>query len=138
MERLLEFAVDHIVLVSMFFALWILFFVTESRRGGRALDPQEVTHKMNRENALVVDVRSESEFREGHIPGSINIPYAQLQERISELRDAGERPVVLVCALGNHSSAAGKMLRQQGFQDLWRLRRGLESWKAETLPVARS
>lgn len=138
MERFLEFAADNIVLVSMFFALWILFFVTESRRGGRPLNPQEVTHKMNRENALVVDVRPESEFREGHIPGSINIPYSQLQERMNELTEEGERPLIMTCNLGNHSSAAGRLLRQKGFQNLWRLRGGIQSWKAETLPVARS
>lgn len=138
MERLLGFIVEHYLLVSAFFILWALFFMHESRRGGRALSPQEVTNKVNREDAVVVDVRPEDEYRQGHIPGSVNIPYSRLSEHLGELRDYGDRPLIMACNLGNHSSAAGRMLRQQGFENLCRLRGGIQSWRAETLPVARS
>lgn len=138
MGRIFEFAANHFILVSSFFILWTLFFLTESRRGGNPLSPQQATNKVNRENALVVDVRAEDEYRKGHIPGSINIPYAKLTERLSELEANQERPLIMVCNMGNHASAAGRQLKARGFENLWRIRGGISAWRADSLPVVKA
>lgn len=137
MDRLIEFAANHYLLVSAFFILWALFFMTESRRGGRALSPQAATHKINRENALVVDVRDPEEFRQGHIAGSVNIPLRELVDRSEELKGK-ERPVVLVCKNGTQTGAAGKQLRARGVEDLWRISGGLTAWRGDNLPVVKA
>ena len=138
MGRILEFAANNFILVSAFFILWTLFFMTESRRGGNPLSPQQATNKVNRENALVVDVRAEDEYRSGHIPGSINIPYVKLVDRIGELEANKGRPLIMVCNMGNHASAAGRQLKARGFDDLWRIRGGLHAWRADSLPVVKA
>lgn len=138
MGRILEFAANHFLLVSSFFILWTLFFLNEGRRGGNPLSPQQATNKINREDALVVDVRAEDEYRKGHIPGSINIPYAKLGERINELGEEKARPLIMVCNMGNHASAAGRQLKAQGFENLWRLRGGITAWRADSLPVVKA
>lgn len=137
MGRIFEFAANHFILASSFFILWTLFFITESRRGGQALTPQQATNLVNRENAVVLDVRPEDEFRKGHIPGSINIPYAKLADRLDELEKHKQVPLILTCNLGNHSSAAGKMLKARGFENLCRIRGGIQSWRADNLPVVK-
>lgn len=138
MDRIIEFATNHFILVSSFFILWTLFFMTESRRGGNPLSPQQATNKVNREDALVVDLRDESDYRKGHIPGSINIPYAKLADRIGELEANREKPLIMVCNMGNHASAAGRQLKSRGFENLWRIRGGINAWRAESLPVVKA
>ncbi|HAU16157.1 MAG TPA: rhodanese-like domain-containing protein, partial [Gammaproteobacteria bacterium] len=49
MDRLLEFALNHPELVVTFVVLLVLFFVLESRRGGKTVSSQQLTHLMNKE-----------------------------------------------------------------------------------------
>ena len=64
MDRLLEFALNHPELVVTFVVLLVLFFVLESRRGGKTVSSQQLTHLMNKEEGLVLDVRESKEYRE--------------------------------------------------------------------------
>jgi phage shock protein E len=65
--------------------------------------------------ALIIDVRSPSEFASGNIKGSRNIPLDQFQNRIAELKKSG-KPVITVCRSGNRSGAAKSMLEQAGIE----------------------
>jgi rhodanese-related sulfurtransferase len=62
--------------------------------------------------AKIVDVRTESEYNQGHLAGSINIPFPELKDRLNELKAMGK--VVLCSAFGNRSSQATIYLKQQG------------------------
>ena len=138
MDRIFEFAANHYILVSAFFLLWTLFFFLESRRGSLAVSPQGATSLVNREDGMIIDVRDEDEYRQGHIAGSINVPLAKLNERSGELEKYRDKPVILVCKLGNQATHAGRQLQQQGFARLYRLRGGIQGWRADSLPVVRA
>ncbi|MDY6828804.1 MAG: rhodanese-like domain-containing protein [Pseudomonadota bacterium] len=137
MSRLIEFAANHWVLVSVFVALLAALVVTEQRRRGKALKPQEVVDAINREGAVVVDVRDRKEFAEGHIVDAVNVPYAQIKADPSKLDAYRERPVVVVCKIGQHSGAAAEALREQGFAQVQRLSGGMAAWRGESLPVVK-
>lgn len=137
MDRLIEFATNHYLLVTAFFVLWALFFATETRRGGQPLSPQSATNKINRDDALVVDIRDADEFRKGHIAGSINIPLNELTDRSEELKNK-ERPLILVCETGTRTGAAGRQLRSRGLENLWRISGGLSAWRNDSLPVVKA
>ena len=62
MDRLLEFVINHYILVSAFFILWAVFFSLESKRGGQTVSPQQATNMVNREDARVVDLRDADDF----------------------------------------------------------------------------
>jgi rhodanese-related sulfurtransferase len=66
--------------------------------------------------AVVVDVRTPSEYQQGSRPGSINIPLNDLGSRISELDK--NKPVVLCCASGSRSGMAASILRKNGFREV--------------------
>src|SRR4051812_14136583 len=66
--------------------------------------------------ALLLDVRSEMEFRGGAIPGAINIPVQSLAGRLGELDRA--RPVVVYCASGMRSASAASLLKRNGFAEV--------------------
>ena len=138
MDRLIDFASNHYLLVSAFSLLLAYFFTLESRRAGAPVTPQQATNMVNREEGVIIDVRDADEFRQGHIAGSINIPVAQLTERLAELNKYKDKPVIVTCKAGQSASAAGKALKAQGFTKLMRLQGGLQAWRDEKLPVVKA
>ncbi len=66
--------------------------------------------------ALLLDVRSETEFKSGAIPGAKNIPVQSLASRLGELEPA--RPVVVYCASGIRSASAASLLKRRGFSEV--------------------
>ena len=137
MSQLLEFASNHYLLVSAFFLLWAVFFVLESRRGGKPLSPQLATNLVNQKDAVIVDLRDSDEFRAGHIAGSINIPASQALERIAELEKYKDKPIILTCDMGANASHLGRQLRGKGFVELYRIQGGLNAWRGASLPVVK-
>lgn len=141
MERLFEFAGNHPFLVSLFFALLILLILnlaTSMAGGLERLVPSDLTRLINREHAMVVDVRNEDEFKSGHILNAINIPEPDLEDRKKELEKARKKPIVLYCQNGTVAPRALKRLKGQGFEKLYCLSGGLTSWQSAGLPVVRN
>lgn len=137
MAQLFQFVGDHVFLVGTFVLLLVLFVANEMRRGGRAVSPQELVHLVNREKAVVVDVRDRKEYEAGHIVDSINIPFATLESRAGELKPHAERPIVVACKIGQHAGAAGTLLRKAGFEKVMKLSGGMTEWRNASLPVVK-
>lgn len=85
-------------------------------------------------DVFLLDVREESEYASGHIPGATLIPLGQLQSRLSEIPK--DKTVVAVCRSGNRSGQATTLLRQQGF-DAYNMAGGMNAWQQAGLPVER-
>lgn len=136
MDRVIEFVGNHPLLISALVAMVIAFIITEMQRGGRAVSPQELTRLVNQQQARVIDLRNTPEYREGHITGSENIPYSQLAEKAAELA-RGDRPVIVVCGLGQVAGMAAKTLKQAGVKDAYRLTGGISGWRQQGLPLVR-
>lgn len=138
MDRVIEFASHHYLLVSTFIALWALFFLLEATRGGKSVSPQTATNMVNREDALILDVRGTDEFRAGHIAGSRNIPAAQINDHIGELEGHKDKPLILTCNTGGQSSQVGRQLRAKGFTNVYRMQGGVSAWRNDNLPVVKA
>jgi rhodanese-related sulfurtransferase len=96
---------------------------------------KELLERLRCGTATVLDVRPEDEFRQGHVPGALNIPLSQLERRLAEL--PVDREVVAYCR-GPWcvlSFEAVAVLRQRGYQ-VRRLEDGFPEWKVAGLPVA--
>lgn len=83
--------------------------------------------------SLVIDVREPIEFAMGHVPGSVNIPQAEIASRIDEL--PRDRPLVTVCLSGARSFRTAQFLAQHGFDQVASLKGGMTAWLAAGLPV---
>lgn len=136
MDRFFEFIGNHPFLVSSFIALLIAFVITESQRGGRRISGNELSRLVNQHDARVIDIRNTPEFREGHITGSINVPFSQVSEKAAELVKLG-KPIIVVCALGQVASTAAKTLKQAGAADISFLSDGISGWRQQGLPLVR-
>lgn len=99
------------------------------------LTPAEATLLMNREDALVLDVRETGEWSSGHITGARHISLGQLDKRLSELDKFKEKPIIVVCATGNRSSSACGQLKKHGFGKVFSLGGGVSSWRDANLPL---
>jgi rhodanese-related sulfurtransferase len=84
----------------------------------------------------IVDVRNDTEWDAGHIPGAIHVPLSQLPLRIAELRDAG--PLAVHCQGGSRSSIAASVLRAAGVTDITDVEGGYPAWLRATDAVAES
>jgi len=95
----------------------------------------ELLDRLRAGTATVLDVRPEDEFRQGHLPDALNIPLAQLEQRLAEL--PADREIVAYCR-GPWcvlSFEAVAILRQRGYR-VRRLEDGFPEWKVAGLPVA--
>lgn len=137
MDRLFEFIVNHYILVSAFVALLAALFVLETRRGGQKVSAQAAVNLINRDKAIVVDVRERKEFNEGRITGSLHIPLSAVKERASELKKHQDKQIIVVDKMGQHSATAVKVLNAEGYANVTRLNGGIADWKSNNLPLVK-
>ena len=137
MSQLFEFVGNHPILVGMFAVLLTLFIRNETQRGGRGVSPQELVNLVNKEGAVVLDVRDSKEFAAGHIVDAVNVPHTSLEDRLAELEKYKEKPVTIVCKMGQHAGTAGAMLRKAGFGSVSRLSGSMTEWRNQNLPVVK-
>lgn len=137
MDRLFEFVVNHYILVSLFVAFLLAILVLESRRGGAKISAQGAVSLINKDEALVVDIRDRKEFGEGRITGSVNIPLNSLTSRVGELNKFKEKQIIVADKMGQHSATAVKQLNAEGFANVLRLNGGIADWKASNLPLVK-
>lgn len=139
-EELLAFAERHPYLSLALAGLTIALVYNEIARLFRSykvLQPAGLTALINRENALVVDLSSISEFEKGHIPGSRNVVQSQFDPENKQLAGAKAMPVVAVCRTGQASAAAAKRLKQAGFEQVYWLDGGISAWRQADLPLVK-
>lgn len=106
-------------------------------RGYKGLQPAGLTALVNRDNALVVDLRPIADFEKGHIPGARNVQMSQFDPENRHLAVAKALPVVLVCKAGQTSGDAAKRLRKAGFERVFVLDGGIGAWLQAGLPLAK-
>lgn len=112
-----------------------MLVVSLIRGGGKGVSVTEATLLINREEAIVVDVRETQEWSSGHIPNARHLALGQLDKRISELEKFKGKPVIVCCASGNRSSSACGTLKRAGFERVFNLAGGVGAWKDAGLPL---
>ena len=85
--------------------------------------------------AQLVDVRSDDEWRAGHIAGALCAPVTQFGSRIAALRLDRTRPIIAMCRTGGRSKVAVRLLQRHGFTDVFELQGGMRAWQAAGRPV---
>ena len=98
----------------------------------------DATHARDRIESgepVVVDIREQEEWDEGHIAGAVHVPRGHLESRIERLAPDPGRPVVVYCSAGNRSAFAAKTLAELGYEDVVSLAGGFTDWKRNGFPV---
>ena len=90
------------------------------------IDTATVEQIRNRDDVVLIDVREDSEYADGHIPGATLIPLGQIPDRLNEIPT--DKTVVAVCRSGNRSGQATNFLREQGFDNVHNMQGGMNAW----------
>ncbi|MEM7254978.1 MAG: rhodanese-like domain-containing protein [Pseudomonadota bacterium] len=138
MEQLPEFLLNHPVLTMAFFAiLGALIWTSIQSGGGSTLTPLDATRLINHEDAVVIDVRGDNDYKQGHIVNSVHMPYEQLSRQTKKLERYKDRPLIMTCKNGQQGGAASRLLRKQGFQNVYHLSGGITAWEGASLPLSK-
>jgi len=137
MNTYLEFASNHVILVT---ALMISFFVlifSELRRkasGITNVEPQAAVGLINAD-AIVIDLRGADAFARGHIVGAKNIPFDELEANQGKIDEYKSKPILAVCDAGMTSARAVTTLRKSGAESVYGLKGGISAWTQANLPL---
>ncbi len=94
---------------------------------------RESHERYSRNSIRILDVRDQSEWDEGHIPGALHIYVGHLRDSIPELPK--DDPIVVHCSVGNRAGLAASMLESAGFVCVYNMLGGMKAWKSLNLPV---
>lgn len=138
MPQIIEFVGNHTLLIVAFFATLGMLIYTEYMRitsASSTLSPYDATQRMNTGESLFLDVRDESEYKQGHLLNARSMPVNKLAERMHELEKYKEKDIVVYCDNGMRTSRALAKLKKSGFTQLGSLEGGLKAWEKANLPT---
>ena len=138
MDQLITFASHNTILVVAIILVSLMLIhslVGEKLRGYSSISPAESTQMINRDDALILDVRESNEYSEGHIINSLHIPLSALKTRMSDLEKHKAKKVIIACRSGHRSSQACATLRKAGFEQVFNLSGGVMAWESASLPL---
>ncbi len=92
------------------------FFRCDCIEGRKIIEEEWKKYKAN--NAILIDVRSPQEFKEGHIKGAISIPYYDLYNSAKEVLKEKNQTIIVYCNTGSRSSKAVRILKRQGYTNV--------------------
>mgnify|MGYP000439286965 CR=1 FL=1 len=137
MEQFFQFASYNWYWFGLLALLVGLLIRHENGKAGPALGTRDAINLINRENAVVIDLRPKSDFKEGHLVDAVNIPYEKLNTSLSELDKYAGKPLLLVCKMGQHAGGVAKRIRAAGNDQVYRLGGGMMEWTGEQLPLVK-
>ncbi|WP_158367863.1 rhodanese-like domain-containing protein [Candidatus Williamhamiltonella defendens] len=142
LQELVPFIDRHPILSVTWVTLLVgvtLTFIKNYFSKVKEIIPTEAILMMNKQQALVVDIRAKEEYRKSHIIGSINVEKNNFKNNKSyELEKHKARPIIIVCAHGVSSLTFAKQLYKMDFQKIYSLKEGISGWNKANLPLAKS
>jgi len=138
MPQILEFAIHHWDLFLALAIILVMMFgggLGSRLRGFKQIEPLEAVQLLNHEDSIILDVREDGEYKDGHIIDAVHIPLGKLDQRIAELEKFREKSIIVNCRSGHRSSNACAKLRKNGFEAVYNLKGGVMAWQNAGLPL---
>jgi rhodanese-related sulfurtransferase len=132
-----KFLQENILLIAVAFVSGAMLLWPYVRRAsaGPSVNPSQATQLINREDALVIDVRDPGEYGAGHILGAKNLPLSRVDAGAELAAKRKDRPLIVYCDTGNRSGKAAAALKALGYTRVLNLSGGLGAWQQAGLPV---
>jgi rhodanese-related sulfurtransferase len=128
---------DNLALIALMLVSGAALFLPtlSTLISGKGLSPSEATIWINRRKAAVLDLRPESDFKAGHLPGSKHILADRISVGLDKLKLDRKNPVILVCQSGVSARKVVPELKKLGFSEVAVLDGGVRGWQAAALPL---
>jgi rhodanese-related sulfurtransferase len=140
MDRYIEFVTNHWILFIALVA--VTFFLIQDLLESvlqkfESISPMLAVAKMNSADIVIIDVREIDEFVKGHIENAKNIPASKFSDKIAELEKYKNSPILVVCQTGTRSTQACRQLIKAGFENIFHMKGGMQSWEDNKLPISK-
>ena len=141
MQEYIDFLIKNPMLSVAWLAIAAMLIhsmVKDKISGIKSVDTQEATLLINKQDALVIDIRTREEFQKGHIINAKNITLSQIEKgTLTGIENHKQTPIIVVCASGTRSSGAASKLVKAGFTQVNNLFSGMGGWEAANLPTTK-
>ncbi len=139
MNQLVEFASRHALIVAGLVAalLAVAFYELRLRTtGALQVSAADAVRLINR-GALVIDVRKPEEYAAGHIVNARNVALDKIEKGDDAIKKQKDKILLTVCDTGSLAGKAADLLRRGGYTNVFNIRGGLATWRAENLPLVK-
>ncbi|PID33749.1 MAG: sulfurtransferase [Thiotrichales bacterium] len=140
MQEYIDFAGNNpLPIIGFIVVLFLIIKLEMSRftRKYKQVNVNEAVMILNKDDAVVLDVREDKELTSGVIKGARHITLAQLPQKIGELNKSKKAPILVYCRSGSRSGNACNQLTKAGFEDVSNLAGGVMAWEAANLPLSK-
>ena len=141
MQEYIDFFQQNMILSLVWAGLLVAFImniVKSATAAYKEVNVNQLTHLMNRENGVVVDIRSKDEFKQGHITDALHILPSDIKAgNFGSLENRKSDPIIVVCKTGQTAQESANLLAKAGFENVSLLKNGLIAWSEANLPLVR-
>ena len=140
MQEYIDFASKNYLLFVALAVIVVLIVLAEVRRftrGYKEITPAEAVLLINKEAALVLDIREANEHGQGSIIDAKHISSSALPQKVAGLAANKDKPILVFCKMGNRSAQACKLLMKNGYTKVFGLKGGINAWIKDQLPVTK-
>ena len=135
MDKFILFLIEHYYYSVPLLVAIVLLIRSSAKKGGKKITAQDLINLTNQDKVKLIDLRPAADFDDGHITGSINIPFVNLDDRAHEIKQNEDISLVLICETGNQSANAGEKLQNLGHKGTLILSGGINNWRMDNLPL---
>lgn len=140
MQEFTDFAIrNYHLFIALAVVLGMILWVEVRRatKGYKEITPAEAVTLINREDALVLDVREANELGQGSIINAKHVALSVLKQKAEDLAKNKDQPVLVFCKTGLRSSQACKVLTGHSYTKVFGLKGGITAWINDQLPVVK-
>ena len=141
MEQFVEFAGNHPVLITLWLGLFVALVistVSSLLSPVRQASPTQATLLINKQDGVVVDIRPDKEYRQGHILNAVQLPFDKAAKGdFASLEKYRGKPIIVACTAGISAGRIAKLLVKAGFEPVYVLQGGMTAWQSAGLPVVK-
>lgn len=141
MDQLITFAMSQPLLSGAWLVIVLMIIVITIKiqmSPIKQLSTQQMTFLINRESGVVVDSRSEKDFKAGHIVDAVHLGNEKVSKNdFASLEKHKDKPIIVVCSAGLSASKVASQLAKAGFTKISILKGGMSAWLSAGLPVTK-
>lgn len=141
MQEYIQFFQQHPLLSIAWVAIVVAIIVNMVKSASakfKFVSVNQLTHSVNKENGVVVDIRTHDEFKQGHITNALNVLPSDIKSgNFGTLEKHKTDPIILVCKNGQTAQESAVILTKSGFENVSVLQNGLVAWNEGNLPLVR-
>jgi phage shock protein E len=109
--------------------------VAQAKKHVTEISPGEARKETEENGAVLIDVREESDWREGHAKGAKHLSRGVIELEIEEEIPAVTKPIICYCGGGSRSALVAESLQKMGYENVRSMAGGLRAWKEAGLPI---